>query len=193
MGRSRYQVLGTQPHFLTCTIVNWIPLFSQVEIAQIILDSLKFLHQRQRLTLHAYVIMENHLHLIASAATLSKEICNFKSFTARSIIDLLKKDNNNYILNQLEFYKLKHKHDQEYQLWQEGFHPEAILNEAMFRQKLDYIHNNPVKRGYVDEPAHWRYSSYRNYMGEEGLLEVAMLGEAEPLLMHSQAQPGNEG
>ncbi|MEH2083081.1 MAG: hypothetical protein V7K89_24820 [Nostoc sp.] len=66
------------------------------------------------------IIMENHLHLIASAASLCKEIGNFKSFTARSIIDLLQKNNSNYILNQLELYKLKHKTKQEYQLWQEG-------------------------------------------------------------------------
>jgi hypothetical protein len=45
-------------------------------------------------------------------------------------------------------------------------------NEEMMRQKIDYIHNNPVKRGYVDEAAHWRYSSARNYQGREGVLDV---------------------
>lgn len=98
--------------------------------------------------------MENHIHLIASAANLSKEIGNFKSFTARSIIELLKKNQSNYLLNQLKFYKLKHKLDQEYQVWQEGFHPQAILSEEIFRQKLDYIHYSPVRRGYIDDPIH---------------------------------------
>jgi len=42
----------------------------------------------------------------------------------------------------------------------------------MMRQKLDYIHHNPVKCGYVDQPEHWRYSSARNYAGQEGLIEV---------------------
>jgi hypothetical protein len=45
----------------------------------------------------------------------------------------------------------------------------------MFIQKLEYIHNNPVRRGYVDDPAHWRYSSYRNYMGLPSLLEVELI------------------
>lgn len=175
MARSRYRVLGNQPHFITCTVVNWTPLFGQVEITQIILNSLNFLQTQQRLTLYAYVIMENHLHLIASAANLSKEIGNFKSFTARSIIDLLIQNQSNYLLHQLKFYKLKHKTDQDYQVWQEGFHPQAILNEEIFRQKLDYIHNNPVKRGYVDDQAHWRYSSYRNYIEQPGLLQVEMI------------------
>lgn len=175
MGRSRYHVLGNQPHFVTCTVVNWIPLFSKIEIAEIILDALKFLQCQQRLKLYGYILMENHLHLLASAASLSKEIGNFKSFTARMTIDLLKKNQANYILNQLKFHKLHHKIDQEYQVWQEGFHPQAILNQKMFIQKLDYIHNNPVRRGYVDDPVHWRYSSYRNYMGKQGLLEVDVI------------------
>ena len=43
----------------------------------------------------------------------------------------------------------------------------------MMVQKLEYVHANPVRRGYVDEPAHWRYSSARNYEGRHGLLDVA--------------------
>lgn len=75
----------------------------------------------------------------------------------------------------MEFHKLKHRIKQDYQLWQEGFHPQAIANEEMFIQKLEYIHNNPVRRGYVDELAHWRYSSYRNYMELLSLLEVELI------------------
>jgi putative transposase len=175
MGRSRYQFIENYPHFLTCTVVNWLPIFSQPKFAQIILNSLDFLCSNQRLALHAYVIMENHLHLIASAENLSKEIAAFKSFTARSIIDNLKADRAEYLLTQLKFHKQLHKTTQDYQLWQEGSHPQAIVSENMFVQKLEYIHNNPVKRGYVDEPAHWRYSSCRNYMGMEGILEIDVL------------------
>ena len=40
------------------------------------------------------------------------------------------------------------------------------------KEKLEYMHNNPVKRGYVDEPVHWRYSSARNYAGKAGLAKV---------------------
>ncbi|MDJ0732865.1 MAG: transposase [Nostocaceae cyanobacterium] len=175
MGRSRYKFLENHPHFLTCTIVNWLPVFSQPELAQIILNSLDFLHTNQRFALHGYVIMENHLHIIASAENLSKEIANFKSFTARSIIDRLKEKKAEYLLKQLKFHKKLHKTTQDYQLWQEGSHPQALIHEKMFIQKLEYIHNNPVRRGYVDEPAHWRYSSYRNYIGQEGLLTIDIL------------------
>ena len=45
----------------------------------------------------------------------------------------------------------------------------------MLIQKLEYIDNNPVRCGYVDELAHWRYSSYRNYMELPSLLEVELI------------------
>jgi len=62
----------------------------------------------------------------------------------------------------------------ENQFWQEGHHPKRILDDKMMWQKIEYVHHNPVRRGYVDEPEHWRYSSARVYAGMEGELEVCM-------------------
>jgi REP element-mobilizing transposase RayT len=116
--------------------------------------------------------MENHLHLIASSDNLARDIASFKSFTARRIIDYLESKNARSLLQQLQFYCPDHKLDSTYQLWQEGSHPEEIQRVEMMRQKTDYIHLNPVRRGYVEEPEEWRYSSARNYAGRPGLLEV---------------------
>lgn len=173
MAKSRYQFQKTtQPHFITATVVSWIPLCTTRAIVQILLDSLTFLQQQDRLTVYAYVILENHLHLVASSANLSKEIGDFKSFTARSIIDFLTEKQANHVLDLLQHYRLYYKIDRTYQLWQEGSHPQVIQGLDMMRQKVEYIHNNPVQRGYVDEPIHWRYSSARNYAGMEGLISV---------------------
>jgi hypothetical protein len=60
----------------------------------------------------------------------------------------------------------------EYQVWQEGSHPQEIKDGDMMRQKIEYIHNNPLEHGYVDDPLHWRHSSARNYAGQPGLIEV---------------------
>ena len=175
MGRTHYKVIEDEcPHFFTCTVVNWISVFTNKDIVQIVLDSLNHLQIQKRLKLYGYVIMENHLHLIASGNNLAREIGHFKSFTARKIIDYLCENNINAILKQLQFHKLKHKKDRAYQLWQEGSHPELIQGEKMMIQKLEYMHYNPVKRGYVDDPIHWRYSSARNYAEQEGLLEVCI-------------------
>ena len=173
MAKSRYRIIENhQPYFLTCTVVNWLPIFGSPPVAQIILDSLRFLQAHKRLTLYAYVMVEHHLHLIASSMELAKEIGDFKSYTARQIIDFFEARHADVILTQLKSAKLSAKRDREYQLWQEGSHPQLIQHEEMMRQKIEYIHNNPVKKGYVDDPTHWRYSSARNYAGLAGILDV---------------------
>ena len=55
--------------------------------------------------------------------------------------------------------------NQNYKVWKDGFHPISIYSESFLRKKLDYIHYNPVRKGYVLEPQHWFYSSAGNYMG----------------------------
>ena len=173
MSRSRYKIYDERyPYFLTCTVVNWILIFSNPYNATIILDSLTFLQERDRLEVYGYVLMENHIHLIASGENIIKEIGDFKSFTARKIIDHYIATKNSFILDQLSFYKKRHKEDRNYQLWQEGSHPEQIVSNDMMLQKLEYIHANPVKRRYVDRPEDWRYSSARNYQKQEGVIAV---------------------
>ena len=121
MTRTRYKIYDTiYPHCLTCTVVGWMPVFTRPKTTDVVLDSLRFLQEKDRLTLFGYVLLENHLHLIAAAEELSKEIGDFKSFTARKVIDYLKKHRVKMFLDQLKYYKVRHKIDQEYQLWQEG-------------------------------------------------------------------------
>jgi putative transposase len=154
------------------TVVDWIPIFKDPEIAEIILKSFEFLREKKNAKLYAYVLMENHLHCIVRSEYLSKVIKEFKSYTARAIIDNLVERKNYNILSKLKKNKLHHKKESDYQLWQEGSHPEEITTDEIFFQKIDYIHNNPVKRGYVDNPSDWRYSSARNYEGLKGLVNI---------------------
>jgi REP element-mobilizing transposase RayT len=173
MTRTRYRVLdNAYPHFLTCTIVGWLPVFTRPEAVQIIFDSWSFLRNENRLEIFGYVILENHLHLIASSPDLEKEIGDFKSYTARQIIDLLEVRNARTLLEQLARHKARHKTNRTYQVWQEGSHPEQIHSNEMMWQKLEYMHFNPVKRGYVVLPEHWRYSSASNYLGLGGVFPV---------------------
>lgn len=173
MPRSRYRILSkASPHFLTATINYWQPLFTRTEIVNIVLDSWRFLQREAEFEIYGYVILENHLHLIASSPDLSGDMQRFKSYTAKQIIDYLEKTQAKRVLELLTLFKRAHKTESQYQIWEEGSHPQLIESETVMRQKLDYIHQNPVKRGYVDLPEHWRYSSARNYLGLEGLIEV---------------------
>jgi putative transposase len=173
MTRTRYSFHEPEyPYFLTCTIVGWLPVFTRPETVQIVFDSWRFLAKEKGFRLYGYVILENHLHMIAAAPEIANAVKSFKMYTARQIIDLLNTHGAEVLLKQLRFMKLRHKDKSDYQVWEEGSHPKQIGSDEMMLQKLEYIHNNPVKRGYVDDPCHWRYSSVRNYSGMQGLIDV---------------------
>ena len=175
MGRSRYRIYdGKAPHFVTCTVLNWMPLFTRPQTVAIVLDALSYRHEQAAWRIYGYVIQENHLHLPIQSGDLAVELPRFKSYTARKLIDYLQDHRVERLLQQLAFFRKARKQDRNYQLWEEGSHPEVIENETVLRQKLEYIHQNPVKRGYVDDAAHWRYSSARNYAGLPGLIPVYM-------------------
>jgi len=137
MGRSRYKIIDPQlPHFITITVLHWIPVFTRPQTVEIVLDSLRYL-MKEGLQIYAYVILENHLHLIVQSQQPDKDIARFKSFTAKCLIRYLDENNIKQILEQLAFYKKAHKYDRAYQFWQEGGYPELIQNEAMMRQEVN--------------------------------------------------------
>ena len=172
MGRSRYRIVDPKlPHFVTCTVINWLPIFTRPETVNILLESIRFL-QKEGLKVYAWVVLENHLHMIVQADNLPEMMQRFKRHTAKSCLAYLKQHQVNTLLSQLAEFKKLHKVDRDFQFWQEGYHPEWIQNDEMMRQKMEYIHQNPVKRGYVDLAEHWRYSSARDFVGLAGLLEI---------------------
>jgi len=173
MTRTRYRIFESDsPYFLTNTVVAWLPIFAYPLFVDIILDSWRFLQRDRGVRIFGFVILENHLHWIATAVDLSEQVGRFKSYTARRIIDEMERRGFATLLEELKYFKLRHKIDQTYQLWQEGSHPQQIQNEEMLLQKLEYMHHNPLRRGYVEDPVHWRYSSARNYAGAAGLIDV---------------------
>lgn len=165
--RTRYQITeNSSPYFLTCTIIEWLPVFTRQPYFDIIIDTLKYNRQKKGLKLFAYVILDNHLHLVAAGDRLDQTVKEFKSHTARAIIEMATSEDKTWLLNQLKYYKAKHKKKSHYQVWQEGFHPQLIQSEDMLHQKIDYIHDNPVNIGLVERAEDWLYSSARNYLNK---------------------------
>ena len=130
-------------------------------------DSWNFLKKEKGLRLYGYVVLENHLHFIASAPTLADAVKSFKMHSARQLIDLLEQRGAKPLLRAFRALKLRHKTKSQHQVWEEGSHPEQISNDGIMRQKLEYMHNNPVKRGLVPSPERWRWSSWRAWNGPD--------------------------
>ena len=162
--RSRYRVHDPHAaHFVTSTIVEWIPLFASSARCDLLVDTFKFCQQHKGLKIHGWVIMPHHFHAIFSAPDLSGVVADIRKFAARSILQQLEETHSEWLLKQFRFLKAGHKQGS-HQVWQEGFHPQAIIGDEMMLQKLDYLHNNPVRSGLVVSPEHWRYSSAHEWM-----------------------------
>lgn len=169
--RSRYKtsdIYGEAAYFTTSTIVKWIPVFTFNDHFEIIVQSLNFFRNEKRIKLYAYVVMDNHTHLILAAENSSMVMKAFKSYTSKELTKSIETKNIDWLLNQLSYYKKSYKKESSYQLCQERFHPQLITSEKMLMQKIEYIHLNPVRRGYVERPEFWRYYSANYFINGEG-------------------------
>ncbi len=175
--RSRYKIINDESiYFITSTTIEWIPVFTNEKYFDIIINTIKFHQTNSDLKIYCYVILDNHFHLIISSKNLSKIIASIKSYAAKEVINQLTIDKKEWLLNQLSFFKKRYKVRSKYQLWQEGFYPKLIETDIVLKQKSEYIHNNPVKRGFVNKPEYWRYSSATDYyLEEKGEIDIERL------------------
>ena len=170
--RSRYRIHDANAaHFITSTIVEWLPVFTSNACREIMVRSLAFCREHKQLRVYAWVILDNHFHAIVAGPELSGTIADLKKFTAHEILAQLQRERREWLLNQLAYYRARHKTASQHQIWQEGVHPQSIPTDEIMLQKLEYLHNNPVKRGLVASPEHWRYSSAHEWLkGAEPVL-----------------------
>jgi putative transposase len=163
--RSRYRINEHEcAHFVTSTVVEWLPVFTTAPCSDIIVRSLEYCREHKGLRVYAWVILDNHFHAVVSAPNLTSALRDLRKFTARELLAQLKAEGRDWLLNQLAYFCASHKTSSAHQIWQEGVHPQQIVNDEMMVQKLEYLHNNPVKRGFVASPEHWVYSSAHEWL-----------------------------
>ena len=168
-------------YFVTLTVVGWVDIFSRQVYRDFIIENLKFCQLNKGLLVHAWVMMTNHIHLIVSAdksPTLSEIIRDFKKFTSKGIRKLINEENESrreWMLRHFTFTGIGNSNNNDFQFWVQDSHPIQLLTADFTKQKLDYLHNNPVRAGLVAEPQHWLYSSAIDYMDGKGLLPVGLI------------------
>jgi len=160
MTRTRYRATESEyPIFATGTCIEWLPLLRPDETKQILVDVIVNIQKRRQLKVFACVIMHNHFHIIISSSNPAKDMGNIKSFTARKIIQYYQNIGTDHVLQKMQNACPNYRKDRTYKFWQEGYHPKQIMSLKIFQQKMDYIHLNPVRKGYVDSPEEWQWSS----------------------------------
>jgi REP element-mobilizing transposase RayT len=173
-----YQIRDqSSPHFITATVVDWVDVFSRKSYRDSVIECLDFCIKNKGMILYGYVIMSNHIHLIAQSSDgkLSDLIRDFKKFTAKTILEKIQSDPESRREWMLERFKLateSHSRNKNFQFWQYGNHPEEIYSNKFMWSKLDYIHLNPVRAGIVEKASHYIYSSASNYVSDIGLLKI---------------------
>ena len=155
-------------YFVTYSIVEWLPVFVSDPACRIITDSLCFCHQQKGLRTNAYVIMPTHLHAIVfdkdfDPQRLRGSLADFRKFTGRSLSDFCTQYLPTCFAGVLREASTA---DRSRRFWQPSRHPEAIMTETFWQQKLDYLHSNPCRKGLVRMADHWRFSSAAYYLSE---------------------------
>lgn len=180
---SKYKVSDSSiPHFVTFSVVGWVDVFSREQYKEIMVESLRYCMEHKGLTLHAWVIMTNHVHLIISSKTAKLEelVRDIKKFTSKQIVAAIRENpeesRKEWMLNLFRFTGANNKKNKEFQFWKQDYHPVELTTNEMMNQRLSYLHENPVRSGLVWEAWHYKYSSAIDYnTNEKGLLPITRL------------------
>lgn len=144
--------LSSGIYFLTFRVRNWYYIFDRHNRFEIIADSLKYCQKHKGLRIYAYVFMLNHIHMIASATNSISFVRDFKKFTSKEI-------QKNIIATEPNALKLFEVDPGKYEFWARTNMPKIIESEQFLLQKMNYIHQNPIRKQYVKRPEDWVWSS----------------------------------
>lgn len=176
-----YQIKDQEAlYYLTFQVVDRVDIFTRQEYRDIVIGSFEYAMKEKDFQLFAYVIMSNHVHLVANSSVgeLSNTIRDIKKYTSNRIIKAIQTINESrrdWLLNRFKFKASQHSRNKGYQLWKHENHAIYLYSPDFIAEKIDYIHNNPVQAGIVMNPEDYYYSSARNYASLEAPLDVIVL------------------
>ena len=174
MGLPRYHIEG-HIYYITTVTYGRLPIFTRPSFIIPLIDSLNFYRYKQQFKLVGYVIMPDHIHLMIwpyGESTPTEIMRDFKKFTAVRIIRQAEVEGNADWLAAFQQAGEETERSQN-KVWQDSYWDKNIYSDHILRQKLNYIHRNPVRAGLVEQPEQYAYSSYRNYVnGDDSLIEI---------------------
>ena len=151
--------------FITLTVVSWVDVFTRKTYCDELVKNIQYCQKHKGLELYAYVIMTNHIHLIArqKGGRLNCLLRDFKSYSAKQLLAMIY---DNPMESRRDWMKIVFQYNAKFRqqnaenmFWQKTNHPIDCYSRQIFQQKINYIHENPVRAGLVAEPGDWLYSS----------------------------------
>ena len=178
--------LDNSVHLVTGTVHQWQPMLLQPEITEIVYGEINSQSDDFGIVVVAYVIMPEHFHLLVYS-TFGIHIKSFLQSARRAIsgkAKILIENNrvefrsycrrNNININ--AFYELT-AGKSNFRFWKEKPRVIVILNTKNIAGKIDYLHNNPVRRGLVKYPDQWQHSSFGQMVEGKGMASGCHLGQ----------------
>jgi putative transposase len=152
-------------HYLTMVTFNRVPIFRSDKVCEIFVDTLREVRERYPYKLIGYVLMPDHVHAIINnhSGTISDWLRRVRGNSARKILYWLREERHLASLKKLALnppQKRQHTHA----VWQKDPSVIDLWSDKFIRQKLNYLHLNPVRGGLCEHPADWKWSSCRAYL-----------------------------
>ncbi|MDX1469942.1 MAG: transposase [Flavobacteriaceae bacterium] len=169
-------------YFVSFATVNWIDVFTRIDYLNILADSVRFCRAKKGMEVYCYCFMPSHVHFIfrSSLSKPSDLLRDYKRHTAKSIIaaieDNPEESRREWMLWMFKRAGLKNAATTEYQFWQHHNQPVELWSAKVIKQKIGYIHNNPIMSGFVSNIEDWKYSSARNFQGDHWILDIDDIG-----------------
>ena len=169
-------------YFVSFATVNWIDVFTRQVYFDVLAESMTYCRKEKGMELYAYCFMPSHIHLIfrSSIEQPSELLRDFKRHTAKKILEAIENNpqesRKEWLLWMFERAGKKNATTSKYQFWQHHNKPIELWSEKVIKQKIDYIHNNPIESGFVTNAIDWKYSSARNYQDDNTVLEIDSVG-----------------
>ena len=182
MGR-KYAIRDQEQfYFVTFTTVYWLDIFIRPEYRNIFIESVKYCQKEKGLLVGAWCIMTSHIHMALGTTgenKLEHIIRDLKSYTSRHIRKYMENNpqesRREWMLGMMKNAGEQKSNNRDFQLWQQHNHPIELSTNEITLQRIEYIHNNPVKAGFVELAADWIFSSARDYEDQKGLIEISFL------------------
>ncbi|MCT4638674.1 MAG: transposase [Bacteroidales bacterium] len=158
-------------YFVSFATIFWVDIFIREDYLWTIAESLQYSRKNKGMEIFAWVILPSHVHLIfrAKNSNPGQLIKELKTYTSKKLQKMIaenpKESRRNWLLWLFRLSGKRNSNVKKGQFWQQNNHPIELWSNKVIDQKIDYIHYNPVKSGFVSEPHHWKYSSAANFYG----------------------------
>jgi len=168
----------TAAYFVSFATVYWLDVFTRQTYFFILEQAVEYCRAEKAMEVFAYCFMPSHVHFIfrSDKEDPSGLLRDFKGYTARKLIKEIEQNpqesRKEWLLWMMERAGKKKSNVKKRQFWQQHNKPIELWNNKVIKQKIEYIHNNPIETGLVTNAIDWKYSSARNYTEDETVLKI---------------------